>query len=139
MTLGIQQPIAQASREVFLADPEASNLDRFVAGRRVRQTPFRGFLRGRGWEIRYIGRWFDVPEATRQMTRQGPVALLEYGLDPIIGEKALILRSLRFVSVLGAGLDARTLPRAIVSEATRDVIGAVTQAVCDQGSVEERR
>ena len=127
--LDINQPIAQATRDVVLAEVDSPRLS-LVAGHRVRQRPFRGFLRGRRWQIPYMGPWCFIPEATREVTPHGPVAVLEVGLDDPSQDdnEVLILGALRFRSVLDADLDARELPRTIVSEAARDVLAAVAIA-----------
>lgn len=49
-TLGVEQPIEQAAREVTLADPHSAQVS-FAVGDRVQQRPFRGFLRSRGWDV----------------------------------------------------------------------------------------
>ena len=46
--LGIRQPIAQAERDVVLAEADSPRLS-IAVGRRVLQRPFRGFLRSRRW------------------------------------------------------------------------------------------
>jgi hypothetical protein len=124
--LGLEQPIDQAGREVTLADPGSPQLS-FAVGRRVEQIRFRGFLRTRGWEAPYMGRWHFVGEATRELSRHGPAAVLDIDLD-WDGEDpdVVVIGALRFRSVLGAELDARALPPAIVSEASRDVLGVLT-------------
>jgi hypothetical protein len=128
-TLGLQQPIEQAERQVTLAEPNSARLS-FAVGERVEQRPLRGFLRSRGWEVPYMGRWFFIGEATRQVTRQGPIAVLEVDLDwdaPDAGD-VVVVGALGFRSMLSADIDIRTLPPAIVSEAARDVLGAVARA-----------
>ena len=127
-TLGVEQPIEQAAREVTLADPRSAQLS-FAVGERVEQRPFRGFLRSRGWEVPYMGRWFFIGEATREVTRHGPIAVLEVDLASDREElRVVVTGTLGFRSVLGAPLDARALPPAIVSEAARDVLGAAARA-----------
>lgn len=128
-TLGVEQPIEQAAREVTLADPRSAQVS-FAVGERVEQRPFRGFLRSRGWEVPYMGWWFFIGEASREVTRHGPIAVLEVDLDWEFAVEADVIRvgDLRFRSVLGAELDSRILPPAIVSEAARDVLGALAAA-----------
>ena len=105
--LGVEQPIEQVDREVTLADRSAARLSFAVS--KVEQRPFRGFLRSRGWEIPYMGRWFFIGEATRQPTRDGPIAVLDVGLDWESADEAGVIRigDLGFRSVLGAELDSR--------------------------------
>jgi hypothetical protein len=128
-SLGIDQPIAQANRDVVLAETDTPRLS-IAVGRRVLQRPFRGFLRGRRWQIPYMGRWFFIPQATLEVTRHGPIAVLEVDLDHGIkdNDDILVLGTLGFRSILDADLDARELPRSIVSEAARDLLGAVAVA-----------
>ena len=94
-------------------------------GARVEQHAFRGFLMRRGWNVPYLGRWFAVPEATRPLLPGGPVAVLhlEDGTDDA---GRVTIGPLAFRSVHGRDLDARTLPRPLVSDAARDVRGAVS-------------
>lgn len=127
--LGIEQPIEQVARQVTLADPCSSRLS-FAAGERVRQTQFRGFLRCRGWDVPYLGRWCFVGEAAREVARHGASAVLALDLDwSSNGECPMVLLGdLGFRSELQTELDARALPPAIVSEAARDVLGAIVGA-----------
>ena len=74
-TLGILQPVEQAWREVVLAAPDSPRMD-LGRGRRLNQTPFRGFLLGRGWKVPYLGAYFEVPEGTRSIGPNEPVAVL---------------------------------------------------------------
>jgi hypothetical protein len=128
-TFGVEQPIEQAAREVTLADPRSAQVS-FAVGELLEQRPFRRFLRSRGWEVPYMGRWSFIGEATREVTRHGPIAVLEVDIDWEFAVEADVIRvgDLRFRSVLGADLDSRTLPPAIVSEAARDVVGALAAA-----------
>src|SRR4051794_8153698 len=43
------------------------------------QSRMRAFLRGRGWRVPWLGRFFQVPEARRELFVGGPSAVL--GLD----------------------------------------------------------
>ena len=67
------------------------------------------------------------------MTPAGPVAVLDLDWDktsmgsPV--EERVIVQELRFVSVQRRSLDARELPPPVVSEAARDVLGAVKVAL----------
>jgi hypothetical protein len=112
-----------------LADPGSPSL-RVVTGHRVVQRPFHGFLRGRRWDVPYLGRWFYLPEGTRAFTGIGPVAVIEMELAPeaVENREIIMLGDLRFRSILDADLDARKLPPPMVSEAARDVLGAVAAA-----------
>jgi hypothetical protein len=94
---------------------------------RVDQRAFRGFLMRRGWRVPYLGAWFTVPEASRDLVPDGPTAVLH--LQPGPDEQGrVVLQELAFRSVQGRELDARTLPAALVSDAARDVLGAVAAA-----------
>jgi hypothetical protein len=77
-----------------------------------------------------MGPWNFLPEATREVTPHGPVAVLDVGLDDPSHDanELLVLGAMGFRSVLDADLDARELPRTIVSEAARDVFAAVAIA-----------
>lgn len=77
----------------------------------------------RGWRVPYLGPFFTVPEATRELAPGGPVAVLY--LEGPDEEGRVILGELGFESVQEHELDARELPPALVSEAARDVLGAV--------------
>ena len=127
--LGIDQAIAQAKRDVVLAEADSPRLS-MAAGQRVLQRPFRGFLRSRGWDVPYMGRWFFIPEATREITHHGAIAVLDVDLDEATDESedVLVVGVLGFRSILDTDLDARELPRVVVSEAARDVLGAVAVA-----------
>jgi hypothetical protein len=120
--LEIDQPIDQAAREVTAADPESPTL-RIGAGTRVTQRQFRGFLMNRGWHVPYLGSWFDVPEATFELLAGGPLAVLLLAADG--DQDEVIVGELCFRSALDEDLDARLLPPALVSDAARDVLGAV--------------
>jgi hypothetical protein len=101
----------------------------FAGGERLKQRPVRGFLRSRGWEIPYMGPWFFIGEATREFGGHGCVAVLEVDLDWSCPEVDVVsVGALRFRSAAGTELDARRVPPAIVSEAARDVLGAVAAA-----------
>ena len=80
VTLGIQQPIEQADRDVTVADPRSAHLS-FASGERVGQRAFRGFLRNRGWCVPYMGHWFFIGEATKEVTPDGPTAVVDVDLD----------------------------------------------------------
>ncbi len=110
-------------RDVTFADPDSRTLN-IADGVSLEQRAFRGFLMRRGWKVPYLGPFFTTPEATRELTRGGPVAVLylEPGTDD---EGRVTLGHLGFESVQGRKLDARALPQALVSEAARDVLGAV--------------
>jgi hypothetical protein len=126
--LRLEQPIEQVEREVTLADPCSPRLSCAI-GDRVEQRRFRGFLRSRGWEVPYMGRWFFIGEATRELTWHGPAAVLDVDLDWEREEfDVVVIGALRFRSVLDAELDSRALPPAMVSEAARDVLGALAAA-----------
>lgn len=84
-----------------------------------------GFLRTRGWDIPYMGRWHFIPEATLEITRHGPIAVLEVDLEAEPPDAIVAIGGLSFRSVLGTDLDARALPPSVVSESARDVLGAV--------------
>jgi hypothetical protein len=123
--VGVKQPIEQAERDVTLADPSSACLS-LVAGERVEQRPFRGLLRSRGWDVPYIGDWFFIGEATRETARGEPIAVLELDLDwEARASDAVVVGDLRFRSPFESELDARETPRRVVSEAARDVLGAV--------------
>jgi hypothetical protein len=124
--LGVEQPIDQAGREVTLADPGSPHLS-FAVNPGVEQVRFRGFLRTRGWEAPYMGGWYTSREATRELTRHGPIAVLDIDLD-CEQLDVVVIGALRFRSVLDVELDARALPPAIVSEAARDVLGVLATA-----------
>ncbi|MDP9377233.1 MAG: DUF4132 domain-containing protein [Actinomycetota bacterium] len=118
--IGLDQPVDQISREIILAGAKRLSIGR---GTHVNQRGFRGFLMRRGWNVPYLGPWFTVPEATRELTRSGPVAVLH--LDHAsAGDERVVVMELAFRSVHGCELDARELPTTLVSEAARDVLGA---------------
>ena len=125
-TLGVEQPIDQAGREVTLADPGSPHLS-FAVNPGVEQVRFRGFLLNRGWQAPYMGGWYTAREATRELTRHGPIAVLDIDLD-CEELDVVVIGALRFRSVLDVELDARALPPAIVSEAARDVLGVLATA-----------
>ncbi len=121
--LGLDQPIDQIRRDVILASPTLSRLD-MASGARLDQRAFRGFLMNRGWHVPYLGPFFTVPEARRDLAPGGPIAVLH--LEPGSDEDGrVVLGELAFESVQDRELDARELPPALVSEAARDVLGAV--------------
>lgn len=104
-----------------LADPSAACLS-LAAGERVEQRPFRGLLRSRGGEVPYIGDWFFIGEATREMARGEPIAVLELDLDwEARASDAVVVGDLRFRSPFESELDTRETPRRVVSEAARSV------------------
>jgi hypothetical protein len=78
----------------------------------------------RGWNVPYMGPWFTVPEATRETTHGGPVAVLHLDLPSDEDDERVVLCELGFGSVDARELDARELPPALISEAARDVLGA---------------
>lgn len=90
----------------------------------MNQTPFRGFLLGRGWKVPYLGAYFEVPEGTRSIGPNEPVAVLFLDYDSEESD-TLVVGQLAFRSVEDVELDARTLPPALVSEAARDALGAI--------------
>ena len=118
--IGLDQPVDQIQREVTIADARRLKVANGVV---VNQRSFRGFLMRRGWHVPYLGPWFTVPEARRELMRGGPEAVLH--LDLADDGRKVIVRELAFRSVHGRQLDARKLSRALVSEAARDVLGAV--------------
>jgi len=119
----VNQPIEQAWREVVLAEPDSPVLD-LGRGLRVRQTAMRGFLLKRRWKVPFLGPYFEVPEATRELTPYGPIAVLELGYFDEHPE-SVVVWALSFRSVQETSLDARELPSVLVSEAARDVLGAL--------------
>lgn len=119
----VDQPVDQAWREVVLADLDSPALD-FAYGKRAKQTAMRGFLLNRGWKVPFLGPYFEVPEATRELTPHGPIAVLDRGWFEEDPENVAIWE-LDFRSVQDVPLDARDLPPALVSEAARDVLGAI--------------
>lgn len=125
-TLGLQQPIDQADRDVTLADPSSARLS-FAAGERVGHRAFRGFLRNRGWAVPYMGHWFFIGEATREVVRGEPVAVLELDLDWEAAEPAdtVVVGDLWFRSESDPQLDVRCSGARVVCEAARDVLGAI--------------
>lgn len=122
-SLDVVQPIDQVSREVTLPDEDSPLLD-LGEGRRVHQRALRGYLISRGWKVPYLGSWFEVPEATHEES----LAVLE--LEPPAGEAddTVGVGVLSFRSVQGDDLDARSLPAPAVSDAARDVLGALAAA-----------
>lgn len=124
--LGVDPPIDQATREVTLADPASPALS-LTSGRRLPQRPFRGFLTNRGWRVPNLGNWFDIPEGTRELLPGGPVAVLH--LEAEGDEDEIVIGELAFSSAHDRDLDARLLPPIMVSEAARDVLGAIR--ACD--------
>jgi hypothetical protein len=126
VTLGIQQPIEQADRDVTVADPRSAHLS-LAFRERVGQRAFRGFLRNRGWCVPYMGNWFFIGEATKEVTPDGPTAVLDVDLDWEAAEPSdvVVIGDLRFRSQPDSQLDARDAPARVVSEAARDVLGAV--------------
>jgi hypothetical protein len=130
--LEVSQPIDQAAREVTPADPTSPTL-MLRAGQQLPQRPFRGFLTNRGWRVPYLGRWFTIPEATRELLPGGPLAVLHLELDEEENETdEIILGELAFRSAHDLGLDARLLPPVMVSESARDVLGAIS--ACASGA-----
>lgn len=126
-TLGLQQPVEQVRRDIVLPDTDV--WDRLDAVAPADQIPLRGFLRNRCWNVPYIGLFDATPHASRKLTPRGPHALL--GLEPIPGDaRRLAVGPLSFVA-LGSALDPRELPAALVSEAGRDVLGALWAAGAD--------
>jgi hypothetical protein len=73
-----------------------------------------------------MGRWFFTPEATHEITRHGPIAVLELDLDS--DRDLVVVGPLSFRSAIGTELDARALPPSLVSEAARELLGAVAAA-----------
>ena len=133
--IGLDQPVDQIAREIILAG--AKRLD-IAHGAHVNQRGFRGFLMRRGWSVPYLGPWFTAPEATRELTRGGPIAVLH--LDHGVGDEGrIVLQDLAFRSVHGRHLDARKLPPTLVSEAARDVLGAAKAGGHDLGGRHGRR
>ncbi len=125
-TLGLVQPIDQIARQVTLAHGDSLVLP-LADGVAVAQRPFRGFLLGRGWRVPYLGPWFTVPEATREMPAGAPIAVVH--LEPHHDSSdAIVVHTLTFRSRQGRGLDARALPPEVVSEAARDLLGALAAA-----------
>jgi hypothetical protein len=122
--LGVKQPIDQADREITLAQAPTIS---FGSRAPVPQMPMRGFLRQRGWEMPHLGRFHTVPEATRQVTPGGPVAVLLL-VQQDDSEETVQVEALKFQSVDGRQLDATQLPPALVSESARDVLGALHAA-----------
>lgn len=135
-TLAIEQPIEQVTRDVIVADQRFPTLG-VARGRRVRQTPFRGFLLRRGWNVPFLGPYFEVPEAKRELTQHGPIAVLDLEYDDEIPD-VVSVGDLVFRSVQEVDLDARVLPPALVSEAARDVLGAVEAASSPPASTGQR-
>jgi hypothetical protein len=124
--LGVTQPIEQAKREVTLADPSRARL-LFAVGERVEQRAFRGFLRNRGWDVPYMGHWFFIGEAAREVVRGEPIAVLTVDLDWEAAEPAdiVVVGDLWFRLESGSGVDACWAGPRVVSEAARDVLGAI--------------
>jgi hypothetical protein len=120
--LRLDQPIDQIGREVTHAT--ACRLD-FADRARVEQRAFRGFLMRRGWHVPYLGPWFAVPEATRELLPGGPIAVLHLDAGCDADDRVRVV-DLAFRSAHGRDLDARTLPAPLVSDAARDVHGALT-------------
>jgi hypothetical protein len=118
--IGLDQPVDQIQREVTIADARRLHLADGVV---VNQRSFRGFLMRRGWHVPYVGPWFTVLEATHDLMRGGPEAVLH--LHHADDEGSVIVLDVAFRSVHGRDLDARKLPGPLVSEAARDVLGAV--------------
>jgi len=81
----------------------------------------------RGWRVPYLAPFDAVPEATRTLERGGPTAALQLP-DEIDERCRVVILGLWFRSLLGEVLDAQALPPAVVSEAARDVLGAVAAA-----------
>ncbi len=121
--LGLQQPIDQADREVVAVDPESPTVD-VGAGTPVAQRAFRGFLTNRGWRVPYLGSWFAVPEGTRELFRGGLTAVLDLAIGDG-DDDTVIVGELGFRSTLDEELDARLLSPPLVSDAARDVLGAL--------------
>ena len=71
--LGVVQPVEQAARDIigvgefFALCDEIGWLD---------QSRMRAFLRRRGWKVPWLGPFFHVPEARRELFRGGPTAVL---------------------------------------------------------------
>jgi hypothetical protein len=74
-----------------------------------------------------MGPWFFIGEATREVAQGETIAVLDLDLDSEAGmiPEAVVVADLRFRSLSESELDARRLPPRVVSEAARDVLGAV--------------
>ena len=82
----------------------------------------------RGWRAPYLGPFFALAEATRELSPGGPTAVLQLQ-DELDERGRVVVAGLWFRSVLGEILDAQALPPALVSDAARDVLGAVAAAI----------
>lgn len=113
-----------------LADRSRARL-LFAVSERVKQRAFRGFLRNRRWNVPYMGHWFCIDEATGEVERGGPIAVLEVDLAWDAAEPAdvVVLGDLHFRSESGSEVDARCVFPRVVSEAARDVHGAVAASL----------
>jgi hypothetical protein len=92
-------------RDVTLADHWALDVG---AGAHLNKRAVRGFLMGRGWRVPYLGPFFAIAEATRELSPGGPTAVLQLQdeLDER-GRVVVVVVGLWFRSVLGEILDAQ--------------------------------
>ena len=121
--LGVVQPVEQADRdsigvgEFFALCDEIGWLD---------QSSMRAFLRKRGWQVPWLGRFFQVPEARRELFPGGPTAVLDIAWNE--DDETVSPAGLAFESAAGTQMLARELPLPWLSEIGRDVLGATTAA-----------
>ena len=121
--LGVVQPIQQAARdsvgpgEFFTLCDEIGWLD---------QSSMRAFLRKRGWQVPWLGRFFQVPEARRELFPGGPTAVLHIDFND--DDETVSPARLAFETAAGTPMPDRKLPPPWLSEIARDVLGAATAA-----------
>ena len=113
--LDVVQPVAQAGREVFGSEVVWEDW--------CQQAPLRAFLRRRGWHVPYLGPFFTVPEARRGALPGGPVAVAY--LDWRAEDGYVRVAGVGLETATGESLGARELPARWVSDAARDVTGAI--------------
>jgi hypothetical protein len=121
--LGVTQPVEQAARDVVGRTQFAELCDDIGW---LDQTRMRAFLRGRGWRVPWLGRFFQVPEARRELFAGGPSAVL--GLEWREDDGRVTPAWLAFESTTEEMIHVGDLPACWLSEIGRDVLGAAAAA-----------
>jgi hypothetical protein len=121
--LGVTQPVEQAARDVV----DAARFDELCEDIRwLDQTRMRAFLRGRGWHVPWLGRFFHLPEARRELFAGGPSAVL--GLEWREEDGRVTPTWLAFESATEDAILIGDLPASWLSEIGRDVLSAAAAA-----------
>jgi hypothetical protein len=121
--LGVTQPVEQAARDV-VDDARFDGLCEEIGW--LDQSRMRAFLRGRGWHVPWLGRFFQVPEARRELFAGGPSAVL--GLEWREEDGRVTPTWLAFETVTEDAILVGDLPATWLSEIGRDVLGAAAAA-----------